>query len=177
MSTLYLARVLGRAPVTTGESEFAQLAGVGGERVVVECVTVHPDAGLPPYAEDQESRDAARRFVLRLLTDGDEAGDDDDLEQAMARQDAADEDDFVREAVPAVRRLRLLDVEFDDGFWQEHGDQWWAAAEVVPGVPVREWLAQPSDSCPYQVAVFEAVLSPGVLRRPRREAFGSAAYW
>ncbi|WP_144127605.1 hypothetical protein [Catellatospora sichuanensis] len=171
MSTLYLARVLGYEPATTVEPEY-MLAGNGCQRVVVECVTVHPDAGLPPDAEDAE-----RRFVFRLLTDGDEAGDDEDLEQAMARQDAADEDDFVQEAVPVVRRLRLLDIGFDDEFWQEHRAQWWAAAEVVPGVPVREWLAQPSDSCPYQVAAFEAVLSPGVLRRPRREPFGSAAYW
>ncbi|GIG00805.1 hypothetical protein [Catellatospora citrea] len=160
MSTLYLARVLGHEPV-----------------VVVECVTVHPDAGLPPHAADQESRDAARRFVLRLLADGDEAGDDEDMEQALARRDAADDGGFVAEAVPGVRRVRVLDIGFDDAFWQEHRDQWWATAEVVPGVPVREWLAQPSDSCPYQVAVFEAVLRPGVLRRPRREAFASTAYW
>ncbi|WP_155373813.1 hypothetical protein [Catellatospora vulcania] len=160
MSTLYLARVLGHEPV-----------------VAVECVTVHPDAGLPPHAADQQSRAAERRFVLRLLIDGDEAGDDEDVEQAMARQDAAAEDGFVEEAVPDVRRVRVLDIGFDDRFWREHRDQWWATAEVVPGVPVREWLAEPSDSCPYQVAVFEAVVRPGVLRRPRREAYGSAAYW
>lgn len=45
------------------------------------------------------------------------------------------------------------------------------------GVPVREWLAEPSDACPYQVAAFEVVLRPGVLCSPRREAFGSTAYW
>ncbi|GAA1400648.1 hypothetical protein ACFQZ4_44440 [Catellatospora coxensis] len=150
-------------------------AGVGWERMVIECVTVHPDAGLPDCGDGQEPLDAQRRFVLRLLADGDEATGDGTAEQAAACPDLAD--DFVMAAVPAVRRLRVIDIGFDDGFWQKHEDEWWARADVVPGVPVREWLAEPSDSCPYQVAAFEVRLRPGVLRRPRREAYGSAAYW
>ncbi|WP_166385204.1 hypothetical protein [Catellatospora methionotrophica] len=171
MSTLYLARVIEHEPVTAGPD-----AGIGWQRVVVECVTVHPDAGLPPYTDDQDSEDAVRRFVLRLLADGDAAGDDEDFEQAMARQDAAGDEGLVRAAVPEVRRLRVLDVGFEDGFWREHAGQWWADTEVA-GVPVREWLATPSDCCPYQVAVYAAVVGPDVLRRPRPEAYGSTAYW
>ncbi|MEU8005873.1 hypothetical protein AB0B66_32335 [Catellatospora sp. NPDC049111] len=157
MSTLYLARVVEQQPV----------ADAAGQRVVVECVTVHPDAGLPPHAT--EGSDAERRFVLRLIIDGDAAGDDEDPELSLTRQVAVDEDGFARSAV--------LDLGFDDGFWREHCTRWWAVAEVVPGVPVREWLAEPSDSCPYQVATFEAVLRPGVLRRPRPDVYGSTAYW
>lgn len=118
-----------------------------------------------------------RAVILCRVSTLHAAGDDEDPELSLTRQDAVDEDGFARSAVPVVGRSAVLDLGFDDGFWQEHRTRWWAVAEVVPGVPVREWLAEPSDSCPYQVATFEAVLHPGVLRRPRPDVYGSTAYW
>jgi hypothetical protein len=147
--TLYLARLL-------------EVSASG--RVVVECVTVHPDAGMPPAVHTEEDGGGAdeRRFVGRLLAD--------------AHRHREVDDDAVEHLVRASRRLHTIDVEFDDGFWERHKDRWWVTEPVVPGARLRDWLSGPSDGAPFQVAAFEAGVDPELVRGLEVGTFDSTAY-
>jgi hypothetical protein len=148
-STLYLARLLEVSPQG---------------RVVVECVTIHPDAGMPPTAEQDGGGACERRFLARLLIDAQE-------------QTATTGEDDIEQRVRSSRRVHTIDIEFDDGFWSRHQDRWWVTEPVVADETLRDWLKGPSDGSPYQVIAFEADVDPDLVRGLDLRTFGSTAYW
>jgi hypothetical protein len=168
---LYLARLIEletvTAPVRLHPEPDRRDAGTRSPvppygRVVVECVTVHPDAGMPPTFEETGDSGGERRFVERLLA---EAGEMPEVEGTLDGH------------VLASRRMHTVDILFDDDFWEQHRDAWWAREPVVAETTLRDWLPGPSDGAPYQVAAFEAYLDPACLSGLAVRTYSSAAYW
>jgi len=194
VSTLYLARLLEAETVTLPAGQPVDQWWTATDRceadapapgspygwIVVECVTVHPDAGMPPTFQETGDGGDERRFVARLLADArqrPEPDDDLDFDALDFELDFDKLDAEVDRLVLASRRLQTIDIQFDDDFWTRHRDTWWACQPVVADSTLRAWLRGPSDGAPYQVAVFEALTDPTYVPALDTRPFTSAAYW
>jgi hypothetical protein len=150
-------------------------------RLVVELVSVHPDAGFPPEKEYEQ-----RRFGLQLLVELDNIPREEQRIEAFFRDRVedcegvtnvtGDAEDVVPGVVWHCSRSACEELSFDAGYWDQHADAWWAQAKVS-GIPLRDYLDGPSDNKPFARATYSLLFHPGWVVQPKSEPFNSTAFW
>jgi hypothetical protein len=157
-----------------------------GRRIVLDVVTVHPDAGMPPPNFMDE-----RRFLLRLLASADSVPFGSQRivtylqrrggPQGFYHLEGTSHADDVPGIIWSTRCLRREPLEAGKkSFWDRHRKEWWASEKLHLGsgpTLLRKYLVDVEDTSSYEVGTYEAWLHPCWLERPHSGPFPSTAFW